>query len=350
MSLIIRPGNLATGEGDRPILLGFLDLNSSIDSLKHDWYQRRAGFSPVKIRKLVKDMAAGDQMPPVVIGMRGDNFSVDAEETVTLNDQTVIIDGLQRWTAALLAAEEGASIRLGAQVYFNTTEEFEIQLFRKLNSSQTGVAASVLIRNEKHLSRVAGSLFGMSGNQPDFALLNRICWEQRFEPEHHLLTGMTLLHCLITLHTHILRINGYSKALNLLAGADAKIDLVGLQLARENLVRFFDVVDETWGIRGIGVKRGQTHLTQGWLLTCARLFSDFNEFWKDDDKTFFVSAPLMRELKRLDARDEELARLAGGNKNSRLLLYQHFVNRLNKGKVNKMIDRYTKESMREAAE
>jgi len=134
--LIIRPANLdSDAETGQPILLGFLDLPSSIDNLKHDWYQRKAGFSPVKIRNMVRDMKAGDRMPTLVLGMRGDNFTADADGSVTLNDPVFVIDGLQRWMAAVVAAEDGCVVRLSIQVFFNTTEEFEIALFA--NSTAT---------------------------------------------------------------------------------------------------------------------------------------------------------------------------------------------------------------------
>jgi hypothetical protein len=349
--LIIKPANLDGDDGGRAILVGFLDLQSSIDNLKHEWYQRRAGFSAVKIRNMVRDLVAGDRMPAIVLGMRGEAFDAREDGSVILHDPTYIIDGLQRWTAAVIAAEEGAEARLAVQLYFKTDEEFEIALFRKLNSSHTSIAPSILIRNERQQSRIAATLFGLSNNDPHFALLNRVCWDQRQEPEVHLINGATLLNTLMALHTHVLHVQHATKVLNILSALDSKIDLVGLQQARDNLIHFFDVIDEIWGIRNATTKSGLIYLRQGWLTTFAKLFSDFTEFWKDvDNKELFVPASLRRDLKRIDPRDAELVRLSGGNSTARELLYQMFVQRLNKGKVNRLIDRYQKQAIKEAAE
>jgi hypothetical protein len=346
--LIVRPANLDSDQEGRTVLLGFLDLVSSIETLKHDWYQRRAGFSQVKIRQMVRDMVAGASVPPITLGMRGDKFDVHNDSTVILNDPVYIIDGLQRWSAAMLAMEQGAKVRLAVHLYFNTEETFEIALFRELNTKRTGMAPSIHIRNEKSVSRIAGTLYGMSINEPKFALLNRVCWDQRSEPEQHLINGMCLLVTTAALHHHHFRCSGLTGVFHLLNLIDERVDLVGLQRTRENLVHFFDTVDTLWGIRSL--RKAETHLKSGWLITLARMFSDLTEFWKEDDKTLFVPAQLLRDLKRLDPKDDEMARLAGGSKSAQEVLYQMFLARLNKGKVNKLIDRYVKESIREAAE
>jgi hypothetical protein len=337
--LLIRKGNLGDDEEGSTILIGFLDLVSSINNLTPSWYQRAAGFSPQKIRQLSTDFLAGDQMPPIVLGMRGENFDVLEDGTIRLLDPTYVVDGLQRWYAALAVMEQRPALRLAVMVYLNTTEESEIALFRKLNTKRTGVSPSIHIRNEKNHSRVAATLYGMSANQPDFALFERVAWDQRFY-EKDLVSGATLLLVLTQLHVHILRVQPSNRVIELLPLIDKNIDHVGLQKSRENLIHFFDVLDELWCIRNILLRnRGTYHLKQGWLITLAKLFSDFTEFWDASDKTLFVSAALKRDLARLDPKDEECVRLAAGTKSARELLYQLFVQNLNKGRVNKLIDR-----------
>jgi hypothetical protein len=348
--LLIRKGNLGEGEEGSTILIGFLDLLSSIDNLNVSWYQRAAGFSQQKIRQLANDLRAGDQMPPIVLGMRGDQFDVLDDGTIKLRDPVYIIDGLQRWFAALSVREQKPGLRLAVMVYLNTAEEIEIALFRKLNTKRTGVSPSIHIRNEKNRSRVAATLCGLSTNQPDFALFERIAWDQRFDPDRDLLSGATLFLVLTQLHVHILRVEQAFRITELLTLVDTRIDHLGLQKGRENLIHFFDVVDELWGIRAVSHRHGTPHLKQGWLLTLAKLFSDFTEFWDKTDKTLFVSAALKRDLERLDPKDDEFVRLATGTKTARELLYQLFVQRLNKGRTNKLIDRYMKKSLNEAAE
>ena len=66
-----------------------------------------------------------------------------------------------------------------------------------------------------------------------------------------------------------------SKVLELLSAMDTQIDLIGLQQARENLIHFFDVIDEVWGLRNATKKTGLIYLKQGWLTTLAHLFSDY---------------------------------------------------------------------------
>lgn len=331
-------GNLDEDESGIIILRGSIDPDC-LPSLRIDWYQRESGFSRIKIKRMIAAILRGEtaRLPDIILGMRGHKWE-STKESFLLHDPVYQIDGVQRWTAACLAMREHPhlKVRLGAKVYFGTTVDIEREMFRALNTGHTATAPSVILRNEKEVSRVAGSLYGMS-HQPNFALKNRVCWNQVLDKGRNgqLVRGVSLLQILIELHHHRLLVGGTGGGgggvLDLLRLVDSRIDQIGLQQARENLVEFFEVLDDVWGARALP-RWGSTHLTQGWMRTLARVFDRHKEFWRNDEKALTVNAQYRRELQKLDPEDPELKRLAGGNQNGQRILYNMMIELLNKGK------------------
>jgi hypothetical protein len=133
-----------------------------------------------------------------------------------------------------------------------------------------------------------------------------------------------------------------------LATCDRHIDAIGLQQARDNMITFFDAIDEIWGIRETLVKYGAIYLSDQWLMIIARLFSDHREFWRD--RALFIGKDWIRDMKRINPGDLELIGLARGTTKQHLTLYLHFLDTINSGKSNRLVDRYTLEKAETAAE
>lgn len=344
-SKLVVLGNLDEEQDGTVILRGSLD-QSTLFQLRTDWYQRGASFNPVKIKKMVSDIEDGQlpRFPDITLGMRGHKWSSEGDN-FALHDPVYIIDGLQRWTAVGVVQEKNPdfNVRMGCKLYFNTDVNFEREMFRALNTSHSAMAPSVILRNEKEVSTLAGTLYGLTINDPKFALYNRVCWDQtpiRGRGElSHIIRGSSLLYLLMTLHQHKLRAVGGRNILNTLHELEGKIDTVGSFQARQNLVYFFEVVDQVWGVRGVTSRK--THLNQNWLNTLAMVFSNHSLFWREDDKVLFVPRDYMKDLEKINPEDPELARLVSGTTGAtgREILYDLFIRRLNKGKVNRLKDR-----------
>jgi hypothetical protein len=334
---ILVVGDLDEDEQGEVIIRGYITKESIV--LMHTGpYQRSANFSPSKTRKLVKAIEAGKirRFPDVILGMRGHRWD-SVNRGIALRDPVYLIDGVQRTFAWKLASDDhpDKTWGLGVKVYINTTQDIEAAMFRDLNTGHTAMAPSVILRNEKEHSRVAGMLFGLS-HQEDFALRNRVAWDQSYNRSVNgdLLRGAVMLHILRALHSHKLQgvgrgSRGGSGILDVLRSTDSQIDSIGLMKARENLVTFFDVVDQAWGIRNYTTGM-PAHMHWGWLNTLARIFSDHTEFWRDDG-TFRVPSTLLSNLKtKVDPADEALATQARGNKSAREVLYTILVKRINR--------------------
>jgi hypothetical protein len=337
---------------ERKILRGDLD-RSTLLALKIEWYQR-GNISSAKLRKLQKTATGGAEFPDITLGVRGHNVHIDGTQSAMIWDDCYVVDGLQRWTAVCLALEQDANClaHLGAKAFLDTNVEFERELFRKMNTGHTSMAASVILRNEKEVSRVAATLVGLADNDKKFMLYKRVAWEQevRKETDGDLLRGIILLRVLATLHHHRMRSAPlYGQVLALLAMCDRNIDVIGLQQGRENLITFFEAVDEAWGIRDVALRYGTIHLSDVWLRIFARLLSDHREFWRDDTE-LFIPKPLMRDIKRIRPNDPELVALVRGGKIQHELLYQTFLNTINHGKsANRLVNRWDLEKAEQQA-
>jgi hypothetical protein len=345
----LRQGLVLQPQHERVVIRGELEP-ATLSNLEVDWYQR--GKVPAnKIRELMDGIERNaENFPDLTIGMRGTQHDVTNTD-VLLHDPTYIIDGLQRWTACIMLMDKGLLPYLGCKVFLSSDIDFELRMFRDLNSKRTSMSASVLLRNEKEYSRVAGTLWGTSRDKL-FALADRVAWDQQVDRKlgGDLLRGISLLDIMVSLHAHFpSAIVSRGAVLKRLYSVEKFIDNIGLQRARENLIAFFDVVDSVWGIRNSQIKYSETFMTPGWLLTLARVFSDHREFWRESELS--VSVPFIRDMKRIRRDDPKLEMLARGNNTGREMLNTAFVDIINKGKsTGRLVDRYTLERAELAAE
>jgi hypothetical protein len=304
-----------------------------------------------------KAIEEGTELPDITIGIRGGDDVVKFGNDVAIVDaDCYIIDGLQRWTATCLAAQDHPDLRvvLGIKGYTNSDVTFERLMFRKMNTNHTAMAASVILRNEKEDSRVAATLYGVSVNEPSFALHRHVAWEQEADKTlgAHYIRGAGLLRILATLHAHLMtgvKTAGTSQTLSLLAVCDRRIDGVGLPIARKNLIEFFDVIDEVWGIRDTPIKFGIIYMLEPWLIQVSRILSNHREFWRGSE--LFVTKDWIRDLGKVNPNDPDLIQLTRGNHVQHEILYATMLNLINKGKsTGRLVNRYDLEKAEAAAD
>src|SRR5215831_7176219 len=147
--------------GGSIILRGVLD-QSSLKYLRTDDYQREA-LPLTSLSKMIRAMQAGEVMPDIELGMRGQRFRTK-DDVFWLLDLTFVVDGFQRINAALhvLSLNPGAMVHIGATVHFDTTKEWERERFRVLNTQRTPVSPNVLLRNKRDDSPAILTLYGLS--------------------------------------------------------------------------------------------------------------------------------------------------------------------------------------------
>src|SRR5215471_2882882 len=188
-------------ETDDIVLRGVLD-QSTIKYIRMAWYQREQGFSKAHIDQMVTTLLLGRKVADVTIGMRGEKYTESKGDIFTLHDDCYCTDGGQRLYAAAIALKERPTlkIKIGAKIYFNTTEESENEMFCQLGTTQKRISASVLIRNWKMKSLAAKVLVDLN-EDPDFALHTRVAWGQ-VKTRHELITGYSLTRVIGALHSH----------------------------------------------------------------------------------------------------------------------------------------------------
>jgi hypothetical protein len=336
----------------RRIVRGELDPDS-IGFLDFDWYQR-GETRPAKLKKLVRGVKERSEFPDIILAMRSGNISdLTNSAVLELRDRVYIVDGLQRVTAFTIAMEDDPSlaVHIGAKVFLDSDINFELDLFSKMNTNHTSMASSVILRNEKEHSRVAATLYGLSGDSA-FMLADRVAWNQEADKSEggELVRGVMLLRLLAAIHSHLLGAPSlFHRVLTLLEACDRRIDAVGLHQARLNLMAFFEMIDEVWGLRKAPVKYGSIYITDAWTQIIARILSNHRDFWHGPQLA--ISKDAIRDFKRINPSDPDLIALARGNRLQHELLYQTFLNIMNKGKsTNRYVDRFTLDKAEAAAE
>lgn len=282
------------------VLRGTLDQDS-LKYIKLDWYQREQGFSTSHTQQIVGAYFQNQTatVEDITLGMRGERHRGKGTNYVLL-DPIYCINGGQRLFAAALAMKDRSDVKiaLGFKLYFNTNEKFENDLFCKLGTTAVRIHSSVLLRNKKKESRAAAILVRLNNN-PKFALNDKVSWDQR-KSRHQLMTGKTLAHIVGILHSHKGASLKSNKNYELLDGLDNLVGKIGPEDFENNVIKFFDVIDNCWPIRNLaGDGAPRPHLRHMFLTTLARLFSAYSDFWDGKDRAFFRCPPkFISKLKR----------------------------------------------------
>lgn len=293
---------------ERLVVRGIIHVDS-LGKLAVPDYQREV-WSPAKIKGLKKAFRRGSLPPDIDLGMRGTQFT-PREGSFYLHDDTYIIDGLQRVTAALqLLNEADARIpHLGAMVHIDTTEAWERERFQALNLEQSRLSPNVMLRNLAHENRAAALLIELS-EDPDLTIRGKISWSQNMSRGSDLMNAMVFARVVAMLHSHI----GPGKAsgvLNIAAGLDKIIANAGEANFRANVLRFFEVVNTCWDFNRISYRATAIYVKANFLLPLARLFSDIPEFW--EGSLFVFDRARLQKLAKFSVIDPTIEGLVKSN-------------------------------------
>jgi len=319
---------------------GWLDL-AAIKLLKVGDYQREVleGHRGKK-SQLKKGVEEGVRLPDIMLGMRGQSYTPKGQDML-LENPVYVVDGLQRISALMKFAEDHPdkedTIRIGAEVRFNTNRDTETALFEVLNVARKSMSPSVVLRNKRNYSDSITTLYGLSMHDSKFPLIGKVCWDQQMH-RGELMTALTLAKVVMTLHRGLGPGGRHLSNNKLLPETmDRLAKKHGLQNFRNNISTFFEVLDAVWGVRGLKYKDQMTHLRGNFMIQLAGVFADHEDFWTGNKLT--VDASFRNKLKSFPIDDPTVIRLAGGGVSTGELLRRHIIDHLNK---NKTKDRHLK--------
>jgi hypothetical protein len=316
-------------QGGRIIIRGSLDLSCLGDLLVDDYQRERLPGVTIDRLKRAFEHPEQTSVPDIDLGMRGCRTR-DKNGTFTLLDPVFVIDGLQRKTAADQLVRAGKTPRLGAVVHVDTTKEWELERFRRLNADRTKLSANVLLRNMRDAYDVVATLQRLTRDDSECVLQGKVCWQQR-KNKSHLLTAVVFLKTCGALHSHYP--GGLTSGIDdLVVGCDRIMkDNVGKVIFRGNVRTFFGLVDHCWGITTVQHPDAAPQLRSGFLRTLARILADHKDFWRGE--RLFVSAPLRRKLKGFSVLDPLVIQLCGAKGGADKILYDLVCNHVNRGKT-----------------
>jgi ribosomal protein L35AE/L33A len=318
--------------GGTIILRGVLD----VDSLKHlkigDYQREVMPLSPR--HPLMKAMKAGEPFPDVELGVRGESY-YENDSGFHIRDDTYIIDGLQRISAAIRFNSLFAGLpqpRIGSTIHFNTTREWERDRFDTLNTKSIRVSPGILLRNQKDKSPAMELLYDMSEEDTRFVLHKRVSWKQNMA-RSDLIGAMMLCRVVTSLHGHS-GVPVRATTSNLMVQyLDQLVEVVGSQNIRMNLRLFFEVIDECWGIRQIQYKDHASQLKGTFLVVLAKIFSKHTDFWQMSARKLVVGVDHRRKLSQFPLSDPTVMNLAASGGKAHHVLFDMIRDHMDKGKV-----------------
>ncbi len=326
----VRITNAALDEDDdgQIILRGKIDP-TTLDAIQFDDYQREI-LTPATIAKIMKGFEKGGSVPDVDLGMRG-HRTKGTKDVYTLLDPVFGVDGQQRIHTAKLFQAKGGVPKLGAMIHFDTTKTWEANRFRILNSLRKAVSVNVMARNERENFPVVEAIYDLC-DDPTFVLRGRVCWQQN-KTRAHLLTAATVLKTAGYIHAHLGP--GRASRLSELLPALQKIHTkVGKNVFRDNIKMFYQLINDCWGIRTVTYD-GASHLKSTFLNVFGRVLSNHPVFWKGN--RLFVEIDLIRKIKQFETLDPTVRHLSGAGGKAYGLLYNMFVEHINKGRRTKRL-------------
>lgn len=296
---------IASGSrGNQIVLRGVVDP-ASLSLLRIDDYQREP-LPLAQLSKLWQALQKNESLPDIELACRKSTFdAVEGTSEFWLPAESVfIIDGQQRRNAALhiLSMMPHLNVRLGAMIHFGTTREWERERFKILNLDRSKVSANVLLRNMRHQSAAVLTLYGLSFNDPTFALADRVCWKQS-QGAQELLTARTMATVVGVLHAH--RCPAFRNSLaELVPALDRQAKFVKLNQWRQNIVYFFDLIDDCFGLRNVTLRDLSLQIRSGFLIQIALVLSDHCNFWRGDLETeLYVDAEWRKRIRTFPLHD-----------------------------------------------
>lgn len=311
------------------VLMGWIDAGD-FPLIQVGDYQRERGTSS-RLSKILKGYRDGTPFPAIYLGMRGQRFH-ERDGAIYLEDPVFVIDGLQRLSGGTIHRDGNpeAKIMLAAEIHFDSTEVFEREMFRILNSDREKVNSCILLRNARVDSSAMLALYGLTAKDKNFPLYERVQWGQRMA-RNEIISANTYTKVIGRLHSHKAPTKR-STVSELVPALDKALDIYGIQALRENTKQFFDLVDHCWGIKRVEY-RGATHLKSTFLLVLAQFLSDHHDFWKQpDEKRFTIDAVDRRKLGTFALSDPQIQNLCGSGGSASEMLYLFLKNHMDKGR------------------
>ena len=320
--------NAALDEFEGNIVLRGVVEAASLDSLKVAPYQREV-LPDSKIADLAQVIINGERLPDVELGMRGQAFDTLEDGSIVLRDPTFIIDGLQRISAGIQTVNNRlATPRLGCLIHFGTTEEWERDRFRKLNMLRTKLSSSIILRNMADENAAVAVLHRLSEEERTSPVYGRVCWQQRMVG-NHLFTALQMLKTAGYINARFgpgrsVKAEELAKALEKTLANMGEKSFVG------NVRRFYNVVDECFGLRKRTMRSGATCLRDSFTKAFAWVLVEHQDFWQGND--LMVPRGLINKVKTFAMTDPEVMRLAGSSGQAWITLRVMLVEHINSGK------------------
>lgn len=332
--VIVNPG-LDELPGNKLVVRGRLRPDT-LQALQSDSYQREIISSRTKILGITKCLQAGT-ITDIVLGTRGEKYNVLTDGSIQLVNPTFIIDGQQRVNAAVtwMRKDPAAEPAFGAMVYFNSTEEFERDLFQKLNTKGTRVSPSILLRNMEREYVVVKELLDLT-RSPGFVLRDRVSWEQNMHRDK-LITAAVFASTIGYLHSHLgsahnAKIDESARSLQ------AMYDKIG-PIFIANVRVFFDLIEDCWGLRNVAYREGASYIKGNFLASLAILLSDHPEFW--NGMQLVIPREIKAKLKKFPISDPQVVKFSGAGHQARGWLNDKLVVFINSGKrTRRLVSRY----------
>lgn len=317
-------------KGEEVVAHGWLDIEA-INNLHVAGYQREVLTVTNKKSPLRRAVENGVRLPDVMLGMRGDSFSARGE-TMTLENDVYIVDGLQRLSALKKFAEdypeEAKKIRIGAEVRFNTTNEKEVELFTALNVHRRAMSPNVILRNARNKHFAVANLYGLSESDKNFAAHKRVSWNQQMH-RGELFTALVYAKVAMTLHRHM---STGGRNVHVASYVPETLDRMstaaGLFNFRNNVFNYFKLLDEVWGLRGVNYQDKATHVRSNFVIQLAGVLADHEEFW--DGNKLVLDPWVKAKLRSFPVDDPTIARMASGGVSVGELLRRMMIDHFNK--------------------
>jgi hypothetical protein len=307
----------------------------SLRELQIDPHYQREFLSPATRRSIIQALNRRERLPDLELGMRGQNWGFvtnneHPSEVIELLDPVYLIDGQQRRGSILeyLARFPEEPVRQGVAIHFATTMEWERERFQALNLNQTRVSSSLLLRNLRSTNQALATLYGLTNNQRDFPLYDRVTWGQS-PARSHLLTAHQVLQATCYFHSHIVA-GRHSGVSHMAASAERQANVIGLAVYRANITTFWETLDQVWGVRTLS-RKGAAWLKTGFLQAFCSVLSEHRNFW--ESKTLQIPYDIREKLKKFPIDDPEIVRLAAATGASIQTLEFQLINHINSGRT-----------------
>lgn len=297
-------------------------------------YQRKQGARP----DLFEAIRSGVVMPPVDLAVRGEDFQTLGDDEYVIRDKVYAVDGFGRIQEALaiLDNDPNADVRLDAVVHFGSTAVWERHRFTEMNRRVVKVSANLHYKNHRDSSTAVTTLYGLSFNQPDFALYKRVAWGQKML-RGEIVSIATLVGIVRVLHSHLPQAQrgsriGRDDVRETMRRLQHVADTITLPVFRANVSTFYQLIDDCWDIQSIEHVKSAPHMKRGFQMTLAHLVDRHADFWNDGGTGLRISAGLRRKLAAFPVNDPHIAALAAGNNAAQNILYEYLVKHMNSGK------------------